>query len=121
RRLVSVGGRAMSWPILSVLVWLPIVGGIGVMMLGSERAALGKQVALAVSVLTFVLSIPLYTAFDVRTAQFQFVERVPWIARFDAFYHLGVDGISMPLVLLTTFLTPIVVIAGWQVIKLRPT
>ena len=67
-----------------------------------------------------MLSIPLYTSFDQTTAAMQFVEHVPWILRFKAYYALGVDGISMPLMLLTTFLTPIVVIAGWQVIKLRP-
>ncbi len=109
-----------SWPLLSIVIWLPIAGAVAVLALGSERAALGKQVALAVSVLTFVLSVPLYTGFDTTIAGLQFIERVPWIERFQAYYYLGVDGISLPLVLLTTFLTPIVVIAGWQVIKLRP-
>src|SRR5499427_5144485 len=111
----------MNWPLLSILIWLPIAGAIVVLLLGSgARAQLGKQVALAVSILTFVVSIPLYTRFDQTTAAMQFVEQLPWILRFKAYYALGVDGISMPLVLLTTFLTPIVVIAGWQVIKLRP-
>jgi NADH-quinone oxidoreductase subunit M len=111
----------MNLPFLSVLIWLPIAGAIVVLLLGSgARVQLGKQVALGVSILTFVLSIPLYTRFDQTTAAMQFVEHVPWIMRFKAYYALGVDGISMPLVLLTTFLTPLVVIAGWQVIKLRP-
>jgi len=111
----------MTWPLLSVLVWLPIVGGIVVMLLGSEaRVQLGKQVALGTSVLTFVLSLPLWVHFDTGSAAMQFVESVPWIARFNVDYALGVDGISMPLVLLTTFLTPIVVIAGWEVIETRP-
>jgi NADH-quinone oxidoreductase subunit M len=110
----------MALPLLSVLVWLPIVGGIVVMLLGSERATLGKQVALGTSVLTFVLSIPLYTGFDSGSSGMQFVEQASWIARFNANYALGVDGISMPLVILTTFLTPLVVIAGWEVIKSRP-
>ena len=111
----------MSVPLLSIVVWLPIAGAVAVLLLGStERAPLGKQVALGTSILTFILSIPLYTGFDITTADMQFVENVPWIRRFDAFYALGVDGISMPLIILTTFLTPIVVIAGWQVIKLRP-
>jgi len=111
----------MNWPLLSVVIWLPIAGAIAVLLLGSgARAQLGKQVALGVSILTFVASIPLYTRFDTSTAAMQFVEKVPWILRFKAYYALGVDGISMPLVLLTTFLTPLVVIAGWQVIKLRP-
>jgi NADH-quinone oxidoreductase subunit M len=111
----------MTWPVLSVLVWLPILGGIAVMLLGSDaRAQLGKQVALGVSVVTFVLSVPLWTGFDFDSAALQFVENVPWIERLGASYGLGVDGISMPLILLTTFLTPFVVIAGWQVIETRP-
>jgi NADH-quinone oxidoreductase subunit M len=110
----------MSLPLLSILIWLPIAGAVAVLLLGSERAPLGKQVALGTAVLTFVLSIPLYTGFDLSTANMQFVESVSWIKRFNALYALGVDGISMPLIILTTFLTPLVVIAGWQVIKLRP-
>src|SRR5690242_12078659 len=111
----------MNWPILSLVVWLPILGGIAVMLLGTERAQLGKQLALGVSIITFALSVPLWTGFDVSSAAMQFVENVPWIERFGASYALGVDGISMPLVLLTTFLTPFVVVAGWQVIETRPT
>src|SRR5688500_12896343 len=110
----------MNWPILSVLVWLPIFGGIAVLGLGSERAQLGKQIALGVSIVTFALSIPLFDLELYSTADMQFVESLPWIARFNAFYALGVDGISMPLVLLTTFLTPLVVVAGWEVIETRP-
>ena len=111
----------MTWPVLSVIVWLPIVGGIAVILLGSgERAQLGKQVALGTSIVTFVLSLPLWVHFDFDSAAMQFVENVPWISRFNADYALGVDGISMPLVLLTTFLTPFVVVAGWRVIETRP-
>jgi NADH-quinone oxidoreductase subunit M len=110
----------MNWPILSIIIWLPIFGGIAVMLLGSERTQLGKQVALGVSIVTFALSVPLWTSFDSASAAMQFVENVPWIPRFGAFYALGVDGISMPLVLLTTFLTPLVVVAGWRVIETRP-
>src|SRR5688572_10967210 len=108
----------MTWPILSVVVWLPIFGGILVLLLGSgERRQLGKQVALGVSIVTFVLSVPLWVYFDRNSAAMQFVENIPWIAQLSANYALGVDGISMPLVLLTTFLTPFVVVAGWQVIE----
>ena len=111
----------MNWPLLSIVVWLPIVGGIAVLLLGSgARVQLAKQVALGTSILTFVLSLPLWVHFDASSAAMQFVESTPWIARFNVDYALGVDGISMPLILLTTFLTPIVVIAGWQVIETRP-
>jgi NADH-quinone oxidoreductase subunit M len=110
----------MNWPLLSILIWLPVAGGVAALALGSNRAPLVRWVSLAVSVLTFVVSIPLYTAFDPTTADMQFVEMLPWIERFSASYNLGVDGISMPLILLTTFLTPVVVIAGWEVVKSRP-
>jgi NADH-quinone oxidoreductase subunit M len=108
-------------PLLSIVIWLPIFAGVLVLALGSSsRAEQGKRVALAASVLAFVLSLPLYTGFDATTAQMQFVERIPWIQRFEVYYFLGLDGISLPLVLLTTFLTPLVVIAGWEVIQIRP-
>ena len=110
-----------AFPVLSVLVWLPIAGAIAVLALGSEaKAELARQTALGVSILTFILSLPLVLGFQTGTAEMQFVERLPWIERFGAYYHLGVDGISMPLILLTTFLTPLVVLAGWEVIKTRP-
>jgi NADH-quinone oxidoreductase subunit M len=109
-------------PLLSVLIWLPIAGAILVMLLGSkpQGGGLARWTALGVSVLAFAASLPLATGFQLGTAEMQFVERVPWVERFGAFYHLGVDGISMPLILLTTFLTPLVVLAGWEVIKSRP-
>ncbi len=111
-----------GFPILSVLVWLPIAAGIAVLALGSGEASAyrGKLVSLAASVAVFLLSLPLYFGFDVTTAEMQFVERVSWIGRFNVYYHLGLDGISLPLVLLTALLTPLVVMAGWKVIQLRP-
>ena len=109
-------------PLLSILVWLPIAGAVLVMLLGSKahNGGLARQTALGVSVLTFVASLPLALGFQSGTAEMQFVERLPWVERFGAFYHLGVDGISMPLIVLTTFLTPLVVLAGWEVIRTRP-
>jgi NADH-quinone oxidoreductase subunit M len=104
-------------PLLSVLVWLPIAAGVLLLLLGERSPALGRWLALGASVLTFVLSLQLWAGFDTTTATMQFVERAPWIERFDAWYHLGVDGISMPLIVLTTFITPLVVIAGWSVIE----
>jgi len=112
----------LNLPILSFLIWLPIFAAVIVLWLGSlDQAEAGKSVALAASLLTFAVSILLYTGFDTTTANMQFVERVAWIERFRADYYLGVDGISMPLVLLTTFLAPIVIIAGWEVIRAQPT
>ena len=104
---------------MSLLVWLPIVGGLLVLALGEARVALGRWVALATSLLALALSVPLYQGFDTSTASFQFVEQLPWIPAFNATYHLGVDGISLPLILLTTFITVPILIAAWTVIEQR--
>lgn len=103
--------------ILSFLIWLPIVGGMGVLIVGDRAGA--KQFALGVALLTFLLSLPLYTGFDPGLAAMQFEVNLPWVEAFNINYHLGVDGISMPLILLNTFITVLVVIAGWEVIQYR--
>ena len=102
--------------LLSVLVWLPILGGIAVMLAG-ERSARG--LSLAIALLTFALSIPLWTGFELGTASFQFVERVAWIPSLHADYYLGVDGISLPLIVLTTFTTVLVIVAGFGSVTKR--
>jgi len=108
-----VFGGLLSW-----VIWLPILGGIIVLATGSdERAPLARKLSLAFSILTFLISIPLYTGFDASTAAMQFGEKSIWVSTFSIYYHIGIDGISMPLILLTTFLTVVVVIAGWEVIK----
>jgi NADH-quinone oxidoreductase subunit M len=110
--------------LLSVLIWLPIIGGLVVLMSGRSANGNGfhadRWLALIFSVSIFVLSMLLYTSFNSATASMQFVERLPWIRAFNVEYFLGVDGISMPLILLTTFLTPLIVIAGWKVIEKQP-
>ncbi len=106
-------GGLLSW-----VIWLPILGGIIVLATGSdERAPLARKLSLAFSILTFLISIPLYTGFDTSTAAMQFGEKSIWVSTFSIYYHIGIDGISMPLILLSTFLTVVVVIAGWEVIK----
>jgi len=107
----------IDFPLLSVLVWLPVAGGIALLVMDAMGNTGARQTALAVSVVTFTLSLLLYRDFDMSTADMQFQELVPWIAAFKANYHLGVDGISMPLIILTTFTTVLVVLAGWQVIQ----
>ncbi len=110
--------NTLDFNILSLLIWLPILGGAGVLALGDDtRAPLIRKVSLAIAVALFLLSVPLYTAFDTTTAAMQFVEQSEWVPAFSIFYHLGVDGISMPLIILTTFLTIIVVISAWQIIQ----
>jgi len=115
-----------SHSILSILIWLPIIGGVMLLAIGddedttSSRSSTMRIVALSMSLLTLVLSIGLFKWFDNGTGAMQFVERVSWIPALDVWYYLGVDGISAPLILLTTFITPLVVIAGWDSIKTRP-
>jgi NADH-quinone oxidoreductase subunit M len=106
--------------LLSVLVWLPILAGLVVLALGERSIVLGRWVALLAALATFLISIPAYTGFDTATAGLQFTEKLSWIPTLNAFYSLGVDGISLPLVLLTTFMTIPVIIAGWSVIQQRP-
>ncbi|MEE9310731.1 MAG: NADH-quinone oxidoreductase subunit M [Cocleimonas sp.] len=104
--------------LLSVLIWLPIIGGILTLLTGDKFAT--RPVALIVSVLTFAISLLLWTGFNAKGYQLQFVELIPWIESFKINYHLGVDGISMPLILLNTFMTVLIVLAGWEVIKHKP-
>ena len=105
--------------LLSVIIWLPIAAGVLVLLLGERNIGAARWLALLASIATLLASLPLIAHFDTSTAAFQFIERLPWIARFDAYYALGVDGISLPLVLLTAFMTILVVIAGWTVIESR--
>ena len=107
-------------PLLSLLVWAPIVGGGLVLATGSDRNALAaRTVALLASVGVLLLCVPLWAGFANDTAAMQFVEQVAWIPAFNIEYSLGVDGISMPLIVLTSFTTVLVVIAGWEVIQER--
>jgi NADH-quinone oxidoreductase subunit M len=106
--------------LLSILIWLPIAAGILVLLLGDARIGAGRWLALLASLTTLALAVPLWTHFDPGSAALQFPELAPWIPRFKAFYALGVDGISMPLIVLTAFMTVPVVIAGWSVIDMRP-
>ena len=109
-----------DWPIISATIWLPILGGALVLASGDKAPNVSRWLALIFAVLAFLVSIPLYTGFDVSTAQMQFVERMPWIPAFGVEYYLGVDGISMPLILLTTFISILVIISGWEVIQYKP-
>ncbi|WP_133510718.1 NADH-quinone oxidoreductase subunit M [Candidatus Thiosymbion oneisti] len=109
-----------SFPLLSLTIWLPIIGGIAVLGSGDKAPGVSKWLALGFAVVTFLVSLGLWTGFDASTAAMQFMERSPWIQTFDVYYYLGIDGISMPLIILTTFVTIFVVIAGWEVIQYKP-
>ncbi|MBK1644483.1 NADH-quinone oxidoreductase subunit M [Thiocapsa imhoffii] len=109
-----------QFPLLTLLIWLPIIGGIVVLASGDRATDISKWTALGFAVFTFLISLGLWTGFDTTSAEMQFVERSAWIPTFNVEYFLGVDGISMPLIILTTFITIFVIIAGWEVITYRP-
>src|SRR5215468_2313700 len=110
----------VATPWLSLAIWIPIVAGIVVIATGrDENARVARVLALIGALAGFAVTIPLYTGFDVATSAMQFVERTPWIGRYDIYYHLGVDGISLLFVLLNSFVTVLVVLAGWEVIQSR--
>ena len=107
-------------PVISVTIWLPILFGVLVLATGDDKnAPLARILALVGSVLGFLVTLPLYTGFDITTSNMQFEETHNWINRFNIHYHLGVDGISMLFILLNSLFTPIVVLAGWKVIEKR--
>lgn len=109
-----------TFPWLSLAVFLPILSGLLVLALGrDERPEFTRTLSLIGAVASFIVTIPLYTGFDASTANMQFQELSPWIEAFAVNYHLAIDGISLWFVLLTAFITVIVVIAGWEVITNR--
>lgn len=104
-------------PILSMLIWTPIIGGIWALIAGDRQEQTVKYFSLAVSVITFIFSVLLYLEFDTSVVEMQFVERASWISAFDIQYYLGIDGIALPLILLTSFTTILVILAAWEVIE----
>ena len=110
--------------LLSLAIWVPIFAGVLVLAAGinagdDSKAPLQRTLALAGALAGFLVTIPLYTGFQLQGAGMQFVERLDWIPRFNIHYHLGVDGISVLFILLNSFITPLVVIAGWTSIQQR--
>ena len=100
-------------PLLSLLIWLPIIGGGLVLALGNQRANAARWISLLIAFVVFLLSIPLLTGFDYANAGLQFIERREWITAYDIQYHVGADGISVALVLLTTITSVLVLIGAW--------
>lgn len=111
----------MTWPILSVVTFLPVVGAILIYLSrGNDEAAQGnaRWIALWTTIVTFAVSLILVARFDPSNPGFQFVEKAPWLAN-TITYHMGVDGISLPFVILTTALMPFCILASWKSVKLR--
>ncbi|OGP50943.1 MAG: NADH-quinone oxidoreductase subunit M [Deltaproteobacteria bacterium RBG_13_43_22] len=107
----------LGYPVLSTLIFLPLAGAVVLFLLRNETTA--KVWSLIISIVTFALSLPLYFNFDITTYKYQFAEHIPWIPGFKINYTLGVDGISLLLVLLSTLLTPICILASWKYIEKR--
>ena len=106
--------------LLSLAIWTPVVFGVLLLAFGRDTQANAvRWVALIGALVSLAVTLPLYSGFELGTAAMQFVEQSPWIPRFNIQYHLGLDGISLWLVLLTAFITVIVVIAGWEIITVR--
>ncbi|TWT23262.1 NADH-quinone oxidoreductase subunit M [Luteimonas marina] len=108
-----------NWPLLSLLIWLPILGGALVLALGDKRPQAARWVSLAIALAVFALSIPLFTGFDYAATGLQFLERRAWIPAYDIQYHLGADGISVALIILTTLTTALVLVGAWTAIDKR--
>jgi NADH-quinone oxidoreductase subunit M len=107
-------------PYLSLAIWVPIVAGLGVLAVGRQReAGVARWIALVGAIVGFLVTLPLWLHFETGTSDLQFVEHLEWIPRFDIYYFLGVDGISMLFVLLNSLTTLFVVWAGWEVIQTR--
>jgi NADH-quinone oxidoreductase subunit M len=107
-------------PLLSLAIWVPIFAGILVLLTGDDKnASSARWIALLGALAAFAVTIPLYTGFNMADGGFQFQEGYSWIPTFNIHYHLGADGIAVPLILLTSFTTVLVVIAGWEAIEKR--
>ena len=110
----------LGFNLLNLAIWVPILAGAAVLATGSDRnAGLARHIALAGAVAGFVVTLPLYAQFDPQASGFQFTTSRPWIETFNVNYHLGIDGVSLLLILLNSFTTVLVVIAGWEVIRER--
>lgn len=104
----------MNGFLLSLLIWLPMLGAMAILLVGEQRPAMARGLALLVTGASLLFGAPLFFAFDTSTAAMQFVESRPWIEALNIRYYLGVDGFSAPLILLTLFFGPLVVIAAWR-------
>lgn len=108
-----------NWPLLSVLIWLPILGGALVLALGNARAGAARWLGFAVAVLTFVFSLGLLSGFDYANPGLQFIESHAWIPSFDIHYNLGADGIAVALLLLNTLITVLTLAGAWGSVNKR--
>src|SRR5947209_145224 len=113
-------GDLFSVPFLTILIFLPTVATLHLMLVGKEHEETIKRIALTASLLTFALSLLLWVGFDPnRSGEYQYVESHAWIPQLGIGYHLGLDGVSLLLVVLTTFLTSIAILSAWTAVERR--
>ncbi len=109
----------VSYPILSLVIWVPIAAGLVVLAVGDRNPGPARAIALLGAIAGLVVALPLWTHFDRAAGAFQFIELTPWISSFNVNYHLGIDGMSLLLILLNCVTTVLVVVAGWEIIRER--
>ncbi|HTL14553.1 MAG TPA: proton-conducting transporter membrane subunit, partial [Thermomonas sp.] len=107
------------WPLLSLLIWLPILGGVFTLMAGNARPQAARWIALAFAVAALVLTLPLLAGFDLASPAMQFVERQAWVPAYAIEYNVGADGISVALIALTTLTTVLVLVGAWGSVDKR--
>lgn len=107
----------MKHYLLTLTIFLPLIGAILLLFINKEKKELLRYFALIVSTLTFILSLGLFFGFREDTIGFQFITKFTWIKNLNISYHIGIDGISLLLILLTTFLTPLTILSAWESIK----
>jgi len=109
----------IGYPVLSTVIFLPVFGGLLMLLIGRNQESVVKWTALFFSTLTLVLSLPLFTEFDKTTYMMQFVERKPWIPAWGVEYYVGIDGISVLFVLLSALITILCVLISWNSVKIK--
>jgi NADH-quinone oxidoreductase subunit M len=118
--LSSQFGSFLHNHLLSLLIWLPVLGGVLAIAFNGDRyPQRARIIALITSLITLLLCIPLYLDFNPALSSMQFQENIPWITVYNINYSLGVDGISLPLIILTVFTTLLVILAAWRSVNLR--
>src|SRR5450759_4590173 len=117
--IINSMGSTMGFPILSTLIFLPVVGAALILLINRANESLAKWAALLFSVATFLVSIPLFTSFNKATHEMQFVEKHAWVPAWNINYHLGLDGISILFVLLSALVAILCVLISWNSVKMK--
>ncbi|MBA4373031.1 MAG: NADH-quinone oxidoreductase subunit M, partial [Thermodesulfovibrio sp.] len=115
----QITANTMGFPILSTLIFLPVIGAVLILLISRANESLARWAALVFSIATFLVSLPLFTNFNKATYHMQFIEKHAWIPAWNINYHLGLDGISILFVLLSTLVTILCVLISWNSVKMK--